>query len=54
MKLSTREVKKSSDKSLDPAIRREKNKPGCEMDIPVIYCDMNGTEKFEVAHGDMQ
>ena len=48
MKLSTREVEKSSDKSLDPAIRRGKIKPGCEMDILVIYCDKNGNRSLKL------
>jgi hypothetical protein len=29
-------------------------KPDCEMDIPVIYCDKEGTEKFDVVLGDVQ
>ncbi len=28
--------------------------PDCEMDIPVTYVDVNGTEKFDVVLGDIQ
>jgi hypothetical protein len=28
--------------------------PDCEMDIPVTYVDVNGTEKFNVVLGDVQ
>jgi hypothetical protein len=29
-------------------------KPDCEMDIPVTYCDKEGTEKFDVVLGDVK
>ncbi len=28
--------------------------PDCEMDIPVTYVDVNGTERFNVVLGDVQ
>jgi hypothetical protein len=28
--------------------------PDCEMDMPVTYVDVNGTEKFDIVLGDIQ